>query len=39
MMLINALEIMSLNNLKPKFNIKLIMDFEEEKSSLAFLLQ
>ena len=33
MMLINALEIMSLNNLEPKFNIKLIMDFEEEKSS------
>ena len=28
MMLINALEIMSLNNLAPKFNIKLIMDFE-----------
>ena len=33
MMLINAIELMSLNNLKPKFNIKLIMDFEEEKSS------
>ncbi len=33
MMLINAIEIMRLNNLEPKFNIKLIMDFEEEKSS------
>ena len=33
MMLINALEILKSNNLKPKFNIKLIMDFEEEKSS------
>ena len=33
MMLINALEIININNLTPKFNIKLIMDFEEEKSS------
>ena len=33
MMLINALEIVNNNNLTPKFNIKLIMDFEEEKSS------
>ena len=33
MMLINALEIININNLSPKFNIKLIMDFEEEKSS------
>ena len=32
-MLINALELMNQKNLKPKFNIKLIMDFEEEKSS------
>ena len=33
MMLINALEILKTNNIEPKFNIKLIMDFEEEKSS------
>ena len=33
MMLINALEMLNINNVKPKFNIKLIMDFEEEKSS------
>ena len=37
MMLINALETLNINNVKPKFNIKLIMDFEEENPLLVFL--
>ncbi len=33
MMILNALEIMKRNNLNPKYNVKIIMDFEEEISS------
>ncbi len=33
MMILNALEIMKINNLDLKYNIKVIMDFEEEISS------
>jgi len=33
MMLINALNLIKKNNIESKFNLKIIMDFEEEKSS------
>lgn len=33
MMLIQAIKFMNLNNIDQKFNIKLVMDFEEEKGS------
>ena len=33
MMLINAINLINKNNIESKFNLKIIMDFEEEKSS------